>query len=285
MYLIERLAAERDFASIVLWTKTAAGFYERLGYEVSQTAVAWRVDVRGIEAVLAAKLGADVGTVWLRKRIQSRSTRTRIVVDVRAALGSERAVVAVEACAWERQVGPSCGLGALRAAADALGATAVDDIDLLARARARGLTRHGEFFDAAGLAFLANDVGLEATLLDDADWPDILRRSLRDRHLPIFAYDRRDDATHAPVCRGGLGAHYALALGLTANDNLLVLHGLSCRPLLAPLAHFVRSNRQLHDAPAEGDWLLPPDGRPRLKNRIVVIKRRGVDEDQNAGPQ
>lgn len=124
------------------------------------------------------------------------------------------------------QVGPSCGLAALRMArahADGKGrgrahvAARSCDIpaapSLLAAAQRRGFSIDGELFDVRHLCTLARvECGLDAEVIA---WPhaSALLATLDAGHLLVAPYDRGDTHNGIPVCRGGARAHYALIVG------------------------------------------------------------------------
>lgn len=279
MRYVEQLAAERDIGYLTLWTSTSASFYSKLGFEVIEMkARPTRVDVTRIEDMLASRRGAGEKTYWMRKRILDRCGRTTKVLEapeLRRAL--DGVVLAVDACTWERQLGPSCGLFALRAAALALGADS-PNFNLLEEARRRNFSNLGEIFDAAHLVNLAPCLGLYARMLEQADWSVVLPLWIAQRNLALFAYDRDEANFHSPCLRSGRAAHYALALGFARRStfvDLMVLHGLSSRPLVAPLSDFVASNAQISIAKADkaGHWQMPPDGKPRLAKRLILLQK------------
>lgn len=279
MRYVEQLAAARDIGYLTLWTSTSTAFYSKLGFEfiVMKPRTA-NVDVTRIEAMLASRRGAEEKTYWMRKRLLDRCGRTSKVLEapeLRRAL--DGVVLAVEACTWERQLGPSCGLFALRAAALALGADS-PNFNLLEEARRRHFSNQGEIFDAAHLADLAPCLGLHACVLEHADWSAVLPLWITQRNLALFAYDRDETNFHSPCLRSGRAAHYALALGYAQRGtyvDLMVLHGLSSQPLVAPLPDFVASNAQIRVAKTDkvDHWHMPLDGNPRLANRLILLEK------------
>lgn len=289
MQYVEQLAAERDIGYLTLWTTTSStAFYFKLGFEVVEMKPrAARVDVTQIEAMLSSRQGAAEKMYWMRKRILDRCGRTSKVLEAPELRRSlDGVVLAVEACTWERQLGPSCGLFALRAAALALGADS-PNFNLLDEARRRHFSNLGEIFDAAHLVNLAACLGLHARMLEHADWQVVLPLWIAQGNLALFAYDRDEANFHSPCLRSGHAAHYALALGFARRGtyvDLMVLHGLSSRPLVAPLPDFVASNAQIRVAQTDkaGHWRMPPDGKPRLANRLILLTARAAAAPSSA---
>ena len=136
--------------------------------------------------------------------------------------------------AMAAQVGPTCGLAALRMAAQAHATagggrptgTAAHGCggsfaapSLLTVAQERRYSVDGEIFDVGHLCALARDVcGLDAEVVA---WPDAssLAAALAAGHLFVAPYDRGDANYGAPVCRGGARAHYALLVGCAWRDS------------------------------------------------------------------
>ena len=134
----------------------------------------------------------------------------------------------------EMQVGPTCGLVALRMAASALLAAASSDIqtsagggeggtaahlprvcevqELLAHAVERGFSAQGEMFSADELAVLAREhCSLHTHMVHDASAQDICAL-LEQGRLLLLAYDA--DKDNSPCLLGGTRAHWALVRGL-----------------------------------------------------------------------
>lgn len=279
MAFVEHTAAERGYAFSMLWTSSSTSrFYASLGYAVIKAPPKpLSVDTSQLEALLVARTGDVSDVIYMRKRLLDRCRRTRCVVSLN--LG-KKAVLAVKECPWERQVGPSCGLFALRIAAEIVGGRV--ECDLLGYARRMGFTAHGELFDASHLVRLAEYLGLGSTLIVDDDWREILPAWFKDgeKKLAIFAYDQ--GSTHAPVLRSGLAAHYALVLGyIPSTAEVVVVHGLSRVPLVASIDDFIASNAQLSQLNLSDDedglcprssWVTPASGKPLLARRLVLLE-------------
>ena len=220
----EEEAAAAGFGYLYLWTHDAQGFYLACGYrECERVALLKPViskmgsaAVSKLEALLAGKAAAaaaaasDGGgggasseavvredSTWMRKRLLEQCasaplTREEILASSAQALqarsGKTGWAARLAEVRWERQVGPCCGLVALRMARSALrrggeaplsdaqspagwaielslrGRAGVSaDASLLAEATARGFSSDGEVFDISQLAELSADVcGLHA---------------------------------------------------------------------------------------------------------------------------
>jgi len=215
-----------------------------------------------------AEAVAGPGTVWLRRRLLERGAARRVwmAAELRAeveegllrlsasggapgggAAGWE--VHTVSTVTWERQVGPCCGICALRMArsalrsdegggADGRGATppplpAWDEVpglqpELLLAASARaelgasvlqaairsGYSRDGEIFDVHHLAALAAQTcGLHAAVVRGAAALGRLAVWIQRGGAAVVPYDA-EEGTHAPARRGGHAAHYALVVGV-----------------------------------------------------------------------
>ena len=265
MQALEAFARRAGFTYVYLWTDDAVRFYARLGYLETEGASADAAALRKLprrslsaleglfagradaaSAASAATAGQQQGecerleqTVHMRKRLVEelplraapstaallgalRRTAGR-AVDGRRAGGVWSARIARVAIA--AQVGPTCGLAALRMArshatargectAGGAGAAACQGaLSLLAVARARGYSVDGEVFDVGHLCDLARGVcGLDAAVVA---WPAPrqLVAAFEAGHVFVVPYDRGEAEHGAPACRGGTRAHYALLVG------------------------------------------------------------------------
>uniref|UniRef100_A0A7S4C3U6 N-acetyltransferase domain-containing protein n=1 Tax=Chrysotila carterae TaxID=13221 RepID=A0A7S4C3U6_CHRCT len=301
---VEKYASELGYGYMYLWTHDRQDFYYACGYSECEkvTMLSPAMSKLGGEAVgrlealfsrkaastgaLSAEAVARPDSTWMRKRLLERSaavsmahatlrtlaeeavaewansaTRPTCAAACRVHLSGSLASSSLE---WERQIGPCCGIAALRMARSALrpsGALLVPTMDkhmqmlphvahslaevtvhgaddasvdasLLQEARTRGFTSDGELFDAHALAVLAGDVcGVHATVLHDeagsgrAAWR-LVPEWLEQGGLAVVAYDK-DELKHSPAQRGGHGAHYALVIGYAAacEEQAPMTHG------------------------------------------------------------
>lgn len=174
--------------------------------------------------------------VWLRKRLVE-SLPCEIIpeknrfFEIVSAM-QDRSDVEVSSWAyilhnipWNRQVGPSCGLAALRmlhAAANGPDkvASPIDNIQvegasLLQYAIHNGMTVDGEIFDATQLLALCQATGrLQCRIQSFRETnAKIMIDQLLKNQLVIFAYDSQP-MTRQPCKNGGRTAHYGVVVGV-----------------------------------------------------------------------
>ncbi|KAJ1451017.1 hypothetical protein M885DRAFT_570419 [Pelagophyceae sp. CCMP2097] len=294
----ERTAADCGFGYVQLWTTDAEAFYAKAGYAqcdrvaIERPALANR-NVSALEGFLklqqrsagdvTAATPKDVeGAMWMKKRVRERCADAQIDVSRDALISALRADaplgqvhVAAGGAVWERQVGPSCGLAALRSAGTALrrmppaphlgaprhfeappfvdgrlqwDARALKAGDLLSAAVELGCSIDGEVFDIHALVALAQHAGHERVFVT-ADLDDIVAW-LQEGGVCIVAYDRAKSDGHRPVCTGGKGAHYLLLLGVETHPGppektrLVGLHGITRTPRVTPSTETASSNAE-----------------------------------------
>ena len=235
MRAAEHVAAQLGYGYMYLWTHNAMCFYAKLGYAecdavsllrpvlatLDQTALSKLENLMAARAGKAAAAGgvhacgseslARLDSTWMRRRLRELGRSEPITHDaLLAALNpqlSQRGVLESRltlrhSIHWERQIGPCCGLAALRMARTALrpapsspsssppaqslplsphwpaiNSATIElhlraqpnlplDASVLAAAVERGYSSDGEVFDIHHLAYLAADVcGLHATVL------------------------------------------------------------------------------------------------------------------------
>ena len=298
----------------------AQTFYERCGYgeddAPERPPLLDAIDTSALENILKkrnVKEEEDHGT-WMRKRLLERSSRSQVLdrATLENALHpfAPAPLVRPTAIPWERQIGPSCGLFALRCAKETLldmrlrgelkgdekcaGKNNKDQSSLLELAQKRGISSDGEVFDICALASLGVDgLGLTAKVLRSKDWRTVVTNCLDAGGLVLVAYDR-DSRDHRPVLQNGSHAHYALIVGYgyEKNEKLLLdddettglhdkdrlyvvaVHGLSRQPLVADLADLYASSAQLEAMkPRTGRasrWILPAGG-IQLAERLLLL--------------
>jgi len=154
---------------------------------------------------------------------------------------------------WERQVGPSCGLAALRmVAASAAVRANTDALDvLLARAKAMGAsTADGEMFDIGDLASLASGaLGLRCRVVDFVAAP------VSATCVVVLPYDKGPGAGR-PELRRGRSAHYGVVVASAEVEGaglcLVVQHGASRCVVADTAARWAASNAQLVERASRG---------------------------------
>jgi actin maturation protease len=204
----------------------------------------------------------------------------------------------------ELQLGPNCGLVALRCAAEYLfdgNSECAGDVDtLLARAKELGYTKHGEMFSSVQLAALAGDVyaskKLSARVLgfcsieqenereNEQSFEAVVRSCVVERSEPILiAYDAAGN--HSPCEAGGHRAHWALVIGFIAMANkdrrryVVALHGKSLRVAVWRLGALAQSNAQLARAADKHDRsvFVIPDRLDELRSQCVHLYKASID--------
>jgi predicted N-acetyltransferase YhbS len=261
---------------IYLWTTTAEGFYKTLGYTPCAPVTALKPSatklssdqLEALENLFAKKckdinppeLACDAASVWMRKRLidtqpMCRLSRQEVEDSVRTKLadyrGSDESVDKHAKCIfscldipWQQQVGPSCGLAALRmvhayykaqteTASDSAGPLTAESNALSASATAseppptgvgctlrcpvlemaveRGYSCEGEIFDATQLALLAADaLGMYSFVVQPWE-TDVLLMLVR-RGVPVLVpYDNGEE--HNPSLAQGQRAHWGVLHG------------------------------------------------------------------------
>jgi len=313
MTLLEDEAAKLGYHYVYLWTTTAVPFYEKLGYKQTERVSLYSAclkklecaQVSQLEAMLHKKMGnANVkrketvllppdavtqNDVWMRKRLVESVGSEMITVDER--MNEIKAIVKSESkketklwkyvlleIPWQQQVGPSCGLAALRMLRDHY--VVIDDDatrmpSLLTEAQQKGYTVDGEIFDATNMMQLASFCGLKAELRSlHQTSPTHVLSILQQGGTLIIPYDSQP-LTKRPHCDHGKTAHYGIIVGimfgfLDANGSdycfepmtqqphdgncsveeaaecwLLVQHRLSRKLSIASWSSFYDSNQQL----------------------------------------
>ncbi|GBG31918.1 UPF0692 protein C19orf54-like [Hondaea fermentalgiana] len=308
-------AESLGYTYVYLWTSTAQGFYAKCGYLCCESVTVARPildnlaenQVSALERMLA-KMRArnaeqDTGqsstvpdydhesadaenVVWMRKRLiedlpaeilDADAIEAEVCADLRhfaaEATGFHLALLNVP---LHRQVGPSCGLAALRMARHYLcgAALAPGAPSLLQEAQQRGYSTDGELYKIDDLASLAQSVsGLSAKVV--AISVEALAASISPSHVAILPYDR--GAGSAPEERHGKSAHYALVVGSASQDAslaagevvredtsiqecdfIIAQHGMSRRLVVARTSDWIASNNQL-------------DLWPALKGKMLIL--------------
>jgi predicted GNAT family acetyltransferase len=332
MHQLELEARRLNYHYLYLWTQTAIGFYEALGYVACHRVSLHRdclkslapEQVSNLESALSKRFGAknavsrDEGSaagtdrrsetillppedgcssqdVWMRKRLVEKldpvpvPTETR-VEEMRQYVREREAATGVP-LAWEYflvplplayhpQVGPSCGLAAIRVVRDRYKSSseAYDsgNMSLLQLAQNLGMTADGELFDADDLGCLIQRVcRLDNVLVQSFPSIDEITSILVERNgLIVLPYDSHP-GTRLPFLNSGRSAHWGVVVGVlhglpkegstefdteptltplngrnvdlseVAETILLMQHGLSRKLAIAPYEDIRSSNAQL----------------------------------------
>jgi N-acetylglutamate synthase-like GNAT family acetyltransferase len=196
------------------------------------------------ETIMLARNSMDASAkdVWMRKRLVEHVGSHDIALSER--LQELRNAIAVhqeshDSCSltwkyflqsipWQAQIGPSCGLAALRMIREYyLSQRLIPDSgdhgedsapqlpSLLSEAQARGYTHDGEVFDANNWMRLAIDVcGMDCEIMSTQTLqPSTVLDELRRGGVWILPYDS-NQRTRLPGCFKGKNAHYGIMVGL-----------------------------------------------------------------------
>jgi GNAT superfamily N-acetyltransferase len=314
MTLLEQAAKEMGYHYLYLWTTTAISFYRKLGYSKTERVSLYSAclktlhsdQVGSLEVMLAKRttdtaarppfnetvlLPPDAVTendVWLRKRLVEHLSS--IAIPLKSRIDELKAAIQpfsqyqhweyyLHSIPWQQQLGPSCGLAALRMLRDFYcyfdsNGDAVPS--LLAEAQAKKYSFDGEIFDARNMVQLARFCGLDAELCSFRQLsPNDILQFLKEGATLILPYDSQA-FTRRPWKNGGKSAHYGIIVGILLgcqkedplvedtcipslvemtdfyrnidiSDGLLLLvqHSLSSKLAIAPFIEFFESNQQI----------------------------------------
>jgi len=268
--LLEAEAAALGYRYSCVWADDAVQkFYIKAGYlECEPQSISRPVlndkPVARLERLMQTR-SVKEGDVCLRKRLQERSTELaalrqnllgQIEEELEALahscnLQSEWTNLDFISIPWERQVGPSCGLAALRmVASSSLVRANLSELDkLLEHAKALGASTDGEMYDINDLAKLASEaLGLQVRV---APFNSQLCSSsvapIKSTPMCVLTYDKGPGAGR-PELRSGLSAHYGVLIGSARlSDRLvwIVQHGASKKLVAAFADDWLASNAQL----------------------------------------
>lgn len=260
MSLAELEASALGYHYMYLWTKDAVPFYERCGYTICMRVSIYRPVLRSLgergisalEAMLAHKIrhgSADVSCdnavvesaavatsdpasceVWLRRRLREELSseavsRAQRMDELRTALTQMPSRASqwhyrLQDVPWQRQVGPSCALAAVRMVRDAflqreLGQEVRCHGSLLAAALERGVTSDGEIYDLSDLLKLSQDIcGLQGSVIELQDLLVADLASLLEQgRLMLLPYDA-EPSTKQPASLQGLHAHCGIVVAV-----------------------------------------------------------------------
>ncbi|XP_063977698.1 actin maturation protease [Diachasmimorpha longicaudata] len=164
------------------------------------------------------------------------------------------------------QDGPQCGLVALAMASQEY-TKPVSVVQLLAEARVRGFTQHGEVYSVDFMATLAAEYLPDHRpdiLIDLQTCPDTLTHALANGAMVLIPYD--SDFNHSPCLKRGHKAHWTLLVGLISSRQgyyVLSRHGRSRHLACWPLRDLIESNGNLEEegtARHAGGYVIPKGG-------------------------
>jgi predicted GNAT family acetyltransferase len=184
--------------------------------------------------------------VWLRKRLLEHVGSRQVPLSER--LDEMKEIIAghvgetrhwryfLLSLPWQAQVGPSCGLAALRmiheyylfdrsSNSNASNHDAIDEQiqrpSLLGEAQERGYTQDGEVFNANHLLSLARDAcGLKGEMCSPQTLqPQQIGQTLWDGGVFVLPYDS-NPRTRLPALLSGKNAHYGIIVGILAGWKL-----------------------------------------------------------------
>jgi N-acetylglutamate synthase-like GNAT family acetyltransferase len=263
MKLLEQEAVKLGYHYMYLWTATAIPFYHKLNYSrterISLNSACLKTletqQVGVLEAMLAKRsqetsketvtLPPDAviqNDVWLRKRLVENVASMTIPMESRI----EEIRVAIHQFSpnmycwkyylsnipWQQQIGPSCGLAALRMLRDHYNknhSTSVDDNNgmnrkpsLLEEAQSQGYSIDGEIFNVNHMIKLAAYCGLVNTnvqSLGTMSYMDVWN-TLKVGGTLILPYDSQP-FTKKPCLTEGMNAHYGIIVGMVIGYHRL----------------------------------------------------------------
>ena len=332
MIALERECVRMGFGYAYLWTSDAEPFYVKNHYIECETnggsfnsalAKLSEEGVNLLESFLFAKrissstkaTTSAVKPKWLRKRlidefpllwIDLETLQSSIEKELRITTAEAGLPVSLkcdfypQALPWSRQVGPSCGIQALRIAFEMImirskDSEAAEEVvedatknSFLQRARERGLTADGEIFDIENLSILANSCDeIRGRVLNFQEMSiDDIKTSLIRGDFLVVPYDR-DDVGCQPCKKDGNKAHYSLIFSFAETESksnseeesffLFTTHGLSARFVIASLREFKESNAQCKPVVMRRkEWVVGEEG-AQLHNRILLISSSPTD--------
>ena len=293
MSALEDAALSAGYAYIYLWTSTAKGFYLRCGYMLCDRINLDKPVLRGrgqavlaLEAMLRGRAAGPIednpqegdDVVWMRKRLLERTESilrseedlSDLIVQAVARLGSFE--YQCKNFPWAKQIGPSCGLAALRMVYEGENGEGGTD-GLLTTAVSRGFTNDGEMFRINELRTLSEEhLKMPASVLPTTG--TTVLSALQANKLVVLPYDR-SPGTSLPALYEGAYAHYGVVIGYGVGKKgdgdgvcdcrrveeeavsgvgegdsledvyLIVQHGMSAAPVIAKVELWVQSNHNL----------------------------------------
>jgi len=276
--LMEAEALRQGFTYSCVWTdddSSVTGFYQKCGYAESEPASASssvlnsnKLSLGALNKLFQSRTPAN-GQRCMRKRLvvkrvttQSRADETTEMEHAMSELSimygadASKWSVVVRAVSWERQIGPCCGLAALRMTGRYFQPTWEDETDqLMKTAIDQGFSKDGEIFDINHLALLGERVtGLKHQVRRFTDLVNSPNEVLsspesfsKQNCLVILPYDKGSGSGY-PELRSGLFAHYGIIVGVAQSDERIVYfvrHGASSKLIGATKEDWIASNAQL----------------------------------------
>mmetsp|Transcript_624 Transcript_624/g.1057 ORF Transcript_624/g.1057 Transcript_624/m.1057 type:complete len:402 (+) Transcript_624:4696-5901(+) len=288
---LEKLLFDLEYTYMYLWTSDAMGFYAKCGFVECESVnieqpILRKLEEKSVsllEKMLRAKTASAQTTtshespnsdnvIWMKKRL-----REAFPSSLKTGQDVEQEVLKHCKITWpenewgylcynvplQRQIGPSCGLAAIRMVCEYFKRPL--EGSLLDVAIERGFTTDGEMFDIDRLCTLLTITSDLAAKVCATSTSTILR-TLHEGKLIIFPYDR-GLGDSAPSVREGHGAHYCVIVGYAVKKNtrpfslvsvhsepqhqqdifLIAQHGMGKSYIFAPIEQWIASNKQLKD--------------------------------------
>ena len=172
---------------------------------------------------------------------------------------------------WQAQVGPSCGLAALRMLCQYYRPSSFEDYSLLESARERGFSQDGEIFDIRNLQILGEEICQLDCYLESFHHITVedLSTLLQDNMTIVLPYDSLPGA-HRPVNRSGEYAHYGIIVGCV-DQYLIVQQSLSRGFVFDTLANWKDSNLQLRRIDS-GRFNCYSDEDMYLRDHVLIVR-------------
>ena len=318
---LEEVAKELNYTYIYLWTSTAKGFYEKCGYmfcqrinldkpvlrKFNQQAILAlesmlsqrqnKMDSSAMDNIDNPREGENV--TWMRKRlVQELPSQSRDNEELHSLISSScESLTVSELCftyhcvnvPWQRQVGPSCGLAALRMVKEYYNQQLPSDAKtLLETAVERSYSADGEIFNINNLERLAVDVLLfkDAYVLETTtdDIEIVIKSIIDDGKLIVFPYDR-NPGTSLPALYNGVYSHYCVFFGygflntgsqpcIASTESiqepgpmyLLSQHSMSNIPLVDLCSKWIASNNNLNPSEKTTNKFTITEGQRKVAN-------------------
>ena len=269
MQEIETFARNMGYFYIVLWTSTAEKFYFKLGYRKSEKvnldepvfSLLEENGLSSLETMLRKRTNVSSLEIWMKKRlIECVSSLTRNQDEITAQL-PEYGMAKFVNVPWQQQIGPSCGLTALRMVMDYFEMELPQS--LLTYAKQHHFTEDGELYDITSLKIVAQEACKLNCYIrkfqNESDFQQVATW-INSGYLVIFPYDR-GLGTSQPACYQGRHAHYCIITGMLQSSRIkfqfvntlfadadtvfVAQHGMSRKLVTGTATEWFQSNCQL----------------------------------------
>jgi len=277
MTLMEAEALSQGFRYSCVWIDddSVLSFYNKCGYQECQpmnnpksVLGSGKLDLSALSNLFQVRT-APTGQKCLRKRLAIRRPLQLLDIGKETELARVELIILmqkediqdwrlfVHGTCWEKQIGPCCGLAAIRMTAKF--ANSWEDVDdiLLQTAINRKFSKDGELFDINHLSELCSSIAdLNCEVRDFASLTkerDGLLFSLTNfcstDSVVIIPYDK-DSGSGYPQLKRGLRAHYGVIVGVAENASTrevvyFVRHSASSKLIGAKREDWIASNAQL----------------------------------------